>query len=81
MRTLSHHWKEKHVAERCKYCRELYPMQRDWVRQVFSRRERIDPNNEEDWYSLALGYALGKGVSVTTAHQFALHIRYHTPLG
>jgi len=41
----------------------------------------IDPGDEEDWGSLILGFALGKGLTVDEAHQFANHIRTETVLG
>jgi len=40
----------------------------------------IDPDNEHDWYSLVLGWAIGKGYSIKQAQEISLHIRYDTPL-
>ena len=36
------------------------------------------PSGTEDWYSLCLGWALGKGLNPKEAHEFASHIRYNT---
>lgn len=44
-------------------------------------RDDIDPDDEMCWLSLTYGWALAKGLSPTEAHEFALHIRYHTDLG
>lgn len=53
-------------------------------REVHDRAGEIDSPNELDWYSLTLGWAIAKGMGLeepSEAHQFALHIRYHTDLG
>ena len=52
-----------------------------WKKYVFDRAEEIDKSKEQDWYSLALGFALGKGRSPDEAHAFANHIRYKTDYG
>lgn len=49
--------------------------------EVHDRSEEIDPENDEDWCSLTLGWAIGKGLSPDDALAFASHIRYHTELG
>ena len=49
--------------------------------EVSDRAEEIDPSNEQDWYSLTLGWGIGKGLSPDEAHDFARYIRYETPLG
>ena len=41
----------------------------------------VDPGNEQDWFSLTLGWAIAKGLEPEEAHKFAIHIRYHTALG
>jgi len=48
---------------------------------IHDRSAEIDPDNEQDWYSLTLGWALAKGLSIEQSHKFATHIRYHTDLG
>ncbi len=37
----------------------------------------VDPSNELDWYSLAVGFALYAGYTPNRAHEFACHTRYH----
>lgn len=49
--------------------------------EVTDKASEIDPSSEQDWFSLTLGWALAKGLSVDDAHDFALHIRYNTELG
>ena len=43
--------------------------------------KEIDPDDELDWYSLTLGWAIGRGMKIEDAKNFASHIRYHTELG
>lgn len=50
-------------------------------KEVDDKARDIDQNNEYDWFSLTLGWALGKGLNPDLAFDFALHIRYHTELG
>ncbi len=52
-----------------------------WKKNVFDKAKEIDNNDEQDWYSLALGFALGKGRNPEEAHNFANHVRYKTDLG
>jgi len=48
--------------------------------EVTDNASKIDPSQEQDWYSLILGWALAKGLSPKDAHDFALYIRYETEL-
>lgn len=57
------------------------PFETFWKEEVFDRNAEVDPGKEQDWFSLCLGWALGKGMSLDEAHNFAIHIRYHTNLG
>jgi hypothetical protein len=41
----------------------------------------IDPDSEQDWFSLTLGWAVAKGLDPEAAYDFAVHIRYKTDLG
>jgi hypothetical protein len=50
-------------------------------KEVSDRSLEIDPNGEEDWYSLTIGWAIAKGLSVEDSLQFAVYIRYETSLG
>jgi len=54
---------------------------RMFKKEASDKSNRIDANNELDWYSLTLGWAIGKGLSPTRAINFALYIRYNTDLG
>ena len=47
--------------------------------EVADRSEAIDEVKYLDWYSLALGWAIGKGLSPDEAHDFANHI-LHEPI-
>lgn len=49
--------------------------------EVNDKAKKVDPDNEQDWYSLTLGWAIAKGMSPNMAHDFATYIRYETPLG
>ena len=46
-----------------------------------NRSGEIDPGQKEDWYSLTLGRALGKGLPPVEAIEFARYIRYQTDMG
>jgi len=52
-----------------------------WVYEVWENSKEIDPENHEDWYSLALGFFKGKGCSIKEAIKLATFIRYETPYG
>lgn len=49
-------------------------------REVTDRAAEVDPDNEQDWFSLTLGWAVAKGLTPEDAHKFATHVRYHTDL-
>ena len=52
-----------------------------FVNAIHDRAIEIDPTNEQDWYSLTLGWAIGKGLTPDEAHDFARYIRYKTDWG
>jgi len=56
-------------------------LERAFKTEVYDRRVEIDSNNEQDWYSLTLGWAIAKGLNPANANEFALYIRYDTDLG
>lgn len=72
---------------RCTYndrdeCHQKWqPFQDQFKAEIHDRAEEVDPSNEYDWWSLTLGWAIGKGMDPETAAEFATHIRYHTDLG
>ena len=43
---------------------------------VFNARATIDPENNEDWFSLAYGWALGRGCDPKEANNFAIKVTY-----
>ena len=45
------------------------------------RGAQIDPDNELDWFSLTVGWAIAKGLTPDEANELAIHIRYDTDLG
>lgn len=49
--------------------------------EVHDRAKQVDPSEEQDWYSLTLGWALAKGMDPDEANEFAMYIRYNTNLG
>jgi len=53
----------------------------DFKVEVHDRGEVFDPDNELDWYSVTVGWALAKGVAPEEARDFAAHVRYQTDLG
>ena len=60
-------------------------MNQDLVNQfhteISNRAAEVDPSNEQDWYSISLGWAIAKGLTPELAHEFAIDIRYKTQLG
>jgi len=60
---------------------DLSPLQAKFKSEVSDRAAEIDPSDEQDWFSLTLGWAIANGLSPDEAHSFASHIRYHTDLG
>ena len=59
--------------------------QKKWVAlfktECHDRAEEIDSSNEQDWFSLTLGWAIAKGIPPDDAHSLATYIRYSTDLG
>lgn len=49
--------------------------------ECHDRAKLIDPDNEEHWGSLTLGWAIAKGCKPNEARLFATYIRYETDLG
>jgi len=37
---------------------------------------KIDPSDEQDWFSLSLGFFAALGLSNSACHRLALHARY-----
>lgn len=54
-----------------------YPRETEMFKaEVCDRSKSIDPDEEYDWYSLSLGWAIAKGMSPTKAHNFSTYVRY-----
>lgn len=45
-------------------------------KEVCDRSEEIDEDQEQDWFSLSLGWAIAKGIPPEEAHHFAVCVRY-----
>nr|WP_250808473.1 hypothetical protein [Neorhizobium tomejilense] len=50
-------------------------------REVYDRRDEIDPTCREDRFTLALGWAIAKGMQPREARDFAIYIRYQSYMG
>ena len=48
---------------------------------VYDRRSEIDPLCGEDWYTIALGWAIGRGMAPMEARDFATFVRFRTDMG
>lgn len=42
-----------------------------YKKEIVSNAEVIDPDNEMDWEDMAFGWAIGKGLSINEAREFA----------
>lgn len=51
-----------------------------FTHEVSENGKKIDPDNEHDWRSLTLGWALAKGLEPNDANDFAIYVRYNTEL-
>lgn len=65
----------------CAYCANEWQMQKEFKAEIHDQAEKVDPENELDWFALTLGFAIGRGMTIEAAREFALHIRYDTDLG
>lgn len=53
---------------------ELYEL---FKSEIINRANEIDPSSEQDWFSLSLGWAIGKGYSPKEAWEFSIYARYN----
>ena len=44
-----------------------------WDTEICQKQELIDPENEQDWNSMFIGFALGKGFSIEEATDYDLY--------
>ena len=49
-------------------------------RKVYEKSHQVDPKNELDWYSLAIGFGIAWGLSPKDAHDFSRYLRFSTHL-
>ena len=45
-----------------------------WKDRVFNQAQQIDPNDEEDWRSMAIGFGFGQGFSIPQVHLFVTEL-------
>lgn len=45
---------------------------RTYGAEILDQADEVDPSNEEDWRSMAIGWAIAKGMSPTDAREFAM---------
>jgi len=44
---------------------------RTYGAEVIDRADEVDPGNEEDWISMAIGWGIAKGMTPSEARDFA----------
>lgn len=54
---------------------KFYALVAQWMAQVFDDADNVDPGDCEDWASLALGFALGNGLTIEDAKTFVAILR------
>ena len=52
-------------------------LEREWRISVYDKGSEIDPSDERDWYSMAIGWLLAKGVQPDEAYKIAVDWRYN----
>ena len=53
---------------------KLAEIEKQWREEVYDQAKTIDPENEELWGSLALGWCLGKGYTLGQAKYIIRHL-------
>lgn len=46
----------------------------EWKEKVYDRGSEIDPNDEEDWRSMAIGFGFGKGFNFGEVYVFVTEL-------
>jgi len=59
----------------------LKQIEEEFKKELVDKFFQIDPEDLLDWYSLTIGWAIGKGYKPSDAIDIAVHIRYETELG
>jgi hypothetical protein len=55
---------------------EWIPLLKLYKKEIDDRASIIDCSNEQNWFSLILGWAIAKGLDPDDAYNFASYIRY-----
>lgn len=55
---------------------KLIPLYDEFYETVCKVSEDIDPTDNENWFSLSIGWAIAKGLIPEDARQFAQYARY-----
>ena len=53
---------------------ELYQV---FCTEVLAHSDEVDSDNTRDWYALSLGWAIGKGQTISRAYEFASHVIWY----
>lgn len=56
-------------------------LMKQFTDEVHYRALQIDPDSNEDWQSITIGWAIAKGLNPADAVEFASYLRYHTDQG
>lgn len=57
-----------------------YQLLYEFLNEVSNNAEDIDPDQELDWESLTVGWAVAKGIPTEEARSFAIRVRYRSSL-
>jgi hypothetical protein len=57
------------------------PLLVDFRSEIYGRLCEIDPEGREDVFTLALGWAVAKGMEPRDARDFAIYVRYQSDMG
>lgn len=50
------------------------------IKEIVNRASEIDPTEEKDWEVMIFGWAIGKGMSIQDADDFASQVSYEIAL-
>lgn len=64
----------------CMYCGFKHPLETEFELLAHDQKPDIDPDDAEDWHSLAVGFAAAKGASAQDCRHFGDHVVKHTEL-
>jgi hypothetical protein len=49
-----------------------------YKRLVCDQSDEVDPQGEQDWFSMSLGFFMGYGLTLDEAHSLSLWVAYET---